>query len=352
MSKINEPFKATIIYVIDPPGLILDSIFLLTSIRSTMPDVDVIAYCPENKIASLPPFIVDLHKRLNAEIRPIDANGMFSPDYRHGNKILACAAPRHGDFTIFLDTDIILAKPICLNNFCRTGKISASPEGVMTWGKSSGSWEMIYEMFDLDLPEERVRLVRSGKESLPYFNAGVVAFPNSSNFGSIWLETAQKIDANSEVMNRRPWLDQISLPIASVMANLGFNVLDRLDNFSLSRNQKNKEKEPKVLDSLNEADPTILHYHSPKFFKGTKYEKVANSYISSFTCFSSMDELLDRFKSSTKKLWEVRDEIDVLKKAPNKSQEDIEYLSMLRATRENMKNGTHDPFASWPASIN
>lgn len=221
----------------------------------------------------------------------------------------------------------------------------------MTWGKPAGAWEMIYDMFNLELPEEKVRLVRSGRESLPYFNAGVVAFPNASNFGKIWLESAQKIDANPDVMNRRPWLDQISLPIASRIAGLDFNILDRAYNFSLSRNQKSEEKEKKVIEGLNREDPTILHYHSTKFFKGTKYAELADDYIKSFTCFSNIDELLDRFRGSTKKLWEVRDEIEVLKKAPDKTQVDIEYLALLRTTRENMKNGTHDPFSSWPASI-
>lgn len=351
MNEAAKMVNATIVYVIDPPGLILDSIYLLSSIRATLPDVPVIAYCPAHKMKALPPFIVELHNRLNARIEPIETNDAFSPEYRHGNKILACKSERDDDYTIFLDTDIIFAKSFDLGALCQEGKISVSPEGVMTWGKPEGSWELVYSIFDLEIPETRVELSRSGKLSLPYFNAGVVAFPNSSKFAQKWFDVANVVDAHPGVENKRPWLDQISLPIAAKLSSLQFNVLPREMNFSLSRSQKDPAKEQRVMDGMNSSDPTILHYHAPKFFSGTKFGALADDYIKKFTFFDGHEDLLARFSLSTRKLWEVRDEITEKKQIEDKSQEDVAHLAKLMKIRDEIKSGAYDPFSDWPTSI-
>ncbi|WP_207101405.1 hypothetical protein [Paracoccus shandongensis] len=83
------------------------------------------------------------------------------------------------------------------------GTVSAAPEGRYTWGKKAGHWETAYAVFGLAVPEERVRLARTGAMSPPSFNAGVVGFP--TGFGKLWLETAQELDRDIHAISgRRP----------------------------------------------------------------------------------------------------------------------------------------------------
>lgn len=101
----------TIIFVLDPPGLTRDSIILLSTIRKMLGDVKVIAYMPEEKAEFLFPYVVEFYDRMGTEIRTFSAKDRFSPPYKQGNKLLACLQPRETEYTLFLDTDTIIAAP-------------------------------------------------------------------------------------------------------------------------------------------------------------------------------------------------------------------------------------------------
>ena len=47
--------KIALIYVIDPPALTIQAILLSASVRRHLPDADLIAYCPEEKITQVCP---------------------------------------------------------------------------------------------------------------------------------------------------------------------------------------------------------------------------------------------------------------------------------------------------------
>lgn len=87
-----------------PPGLVLDSILLLASIRRHMPDVSVVPYCPASKADALPPQLLEFFAHHDAPIRLMDTEGVFAKPCKQGNKLIAAAAP------LFLDTDIMVVK--------------------------------------------------------------------------------------------------------------------------------------------------------------------------------------------------------------------------------------------------
>ena len=102
-------------------------------------------------------------------------------------------------------------------------------------------WDEIYKTCDMPLPEERIRLMRQkqGKKRLPYFNSGLFTFPEQcrtaegKSFPEVWMDLAQTIDANPEIPKKRPYLDQISLPLAIPKAGLQWNLLPQEQHYIL-----------------------------------------------------------------------------------------------------------------------
>ena len=176
--------------------------------------------------------------------------------YAHGNKILAASDRRPGDWGLFLDTDMICTAPLDLATLQIPGHVALVPEGVPTWGREGDRWARAYAHFGLPLPEDRVRLTRRKRISfLPYFNAGFVLMPDGDvsdgrSFGQLWLETALDFDWNAPIGGKRPWLDQITLPLTLKRFGLGYHVAPVELNYSVS----DRTYEP-------EARPQIMHYH-------------------------------------------------------------------------------------------
>jgi hypothetical protein len=357
----------SIIFILDPPALIVDTILLVCSIRKVMPDVQVIAYVPLSKKPLITETIKEFCGVMTVELRFMETEDVFDPHYKQGNKLIAMAEIRDTDYTVFLDTDIVLTRPLDFSNITRSGCVSVVPEGVYTWGKDPTDWDSVYRKFGLKTPTEQVTLVRSGKKSLPYFNAGFVLFPNrplldGKTFSKVWLETAKMVDMDSDIPNRRPWLDQITLPVAIKRAGLSHHVLSDVYNFSLSRFQP---KNPKNLSSqdlkkiarvhkrVNGADPVVLHHHQPKFFLDSKFEAIPNQLLNQFTCFSSIDELTGPVNEITYALSEVREKITQHKATTSKSPVDLVHFKVLREELEVLKQRLEQArnLNHWPQKI-
>ncbi|MCP5021999.1 MAG: sulfotransferase [bacterium] len=93
----------------------------------------------------------------------------------------------------------------------------------------------------------------SGEATLPYYNAGFVVVPSNVDFGRVLLEMCLAIDADPQVKNKRPWLDQIALPLVVQKLNLEVGLLGETHNFPLH------------LRPIDESDrPVFCHYHSPR----------------------------------------------------------------------------------------
>lgn len=358
------PQNFSIIFVVDPPGLVLDSILLLASIRKHMPDVPVVPYCPASKADALPPQLLEFFAYHDAPIQMMQTEEVFAPAYKQGNKLIAAAARRDTAATLFLDTDIMVMRAFAAEDILREDGLSAAPEGRLTWGKLPEMWPSAYATFGLPVPEEQIRLARSNALSLPYFNAGVVGFPDHTpsgqHFGELWLETSQRIDANPEIRGRRPWLDQIALPIAMIRAGLTMNLLPQKWNLSLSHNPVADEKPAHVnrlaqaeIDNLNAADPVIAHYHNHPALSRLRYGPIADALIAEFTPYDSMQDLRLGMIGQTPRKADILKEFHTLKAMPDRTPEQAARFREVDALKRAAQSGklAKGYYADWPDTL-
>lgn len=254
--------KETILFVVDGVRLEAQSLLLAASLAKHHPDrskVDLIAYVSARSADGLTPAARALYAHCGVQIRPLpSAEGIWAKPYPHGNKILACAAPRSSHRSLFIDTDTVCLGPLTGIDLADPNAVAVVPEGIPSWGKKADSWQRAYDFFNLPLPTDRVTLTRGRKlEHLPYFNAGFVSFsdlPHSDsgeNFAQSWLQTAIDFDHRCGIKGKRPWLDQITLPLTMKRFGFAYCALHELWNFSISDRLK-----------LHRAKKArLIHYH-------------------------------------------------------------------------------------------
>ncbi len=247
----------TIFFIIDGFGLEAQAALLITSlIHHNQDRFRYIGYVAERHRPRLNPELAALMRRCGIELRDLPEPAQsWRKAYPHGNKILAAADHRDCSHSLFLDTDMLCTAPIDLTGLLADRAIGVVPEGTRSY-KDLTRWERIYGHFGLDMPHDRVRLMRRWKsEFLPYFNAGMICFPEAEiaggkRFAELWHDTALIIDHEVPVAQKRPWLDQISLPVTLKRFGMEYILADERLNFSIS------DRNPAIAD-----DPMILHYH-------------------------------------------------------------------------------------------
>lgn len=220
--------RLTFAYIVEPPEYQIFACTLLASIRSQFGDtVAAVGYCPEHRMDDLHPAVFRAHEMMGAEIRPMTTLGMWDSDYPHGNKIIAAMQPRDTEFSAFVDSDVLFLRPNSPENLCRAGHVSCSVAASMTWAGPE-IWAPIWGAFGMDVPEQRVQYMRRPVGPVPpYYSAGLVVFPETGpqRFADVWYDTARTIDRIDGLDNRRPYLDQMSLPVAIARAGLGWHDL-------------------------------------------------------------------------------------------------------------------------------
>ena len=233
--------RLTVFFIVEPPRYELMGCYLAGSLREQFGDtVDLVGYCPDTKIDTVSKDVREVLRRMGCEVRPFKVEGCFNPDYPHGNKILATMEPRDTEFSAFFDSVVLCLRPNRVENIIMDGHVSLTPAASMVWGTGK-TWDLIYATCGMTIPDERVKLMRqTGKrERIPYFSSGLFSFPekhrnaDGKSFPQVWMDIAQCIDANEEIPGRRPYLDQISLPLAIQKANLKWNILPEEQHFIL-----------------------------------------------------------------------------------------------------------------------
>ncbi|WP_226780700.1 hypothetical protein [Oceaniglobus trochenteri] len=248
-------------FIADGDHLTAQAILLAASLRfHNGPAPQLLAYLPDATPTDLPSPVRAAFEALGVDALRLDTDpSIWKTPYPHGNKLFACAAPRQAERQVFLDSDMVCVAPLDTGVIGKDA-LAVVPEGTPTWGKGNDRWDRVYAHFGLPLPRDRVRLVRRRRiEFLPYFNAGMVGFHRDfgaagRGFGQLWLDTAREIDRDVAVAQKRPWLDQVALPVALKRYGLGYDVLPDAWNFSIS----DRAFEP-------EAAPALIHYHSFRF---------------------------------------------------------------------------------------
>jgi hypothetical protein len=99
---------------------------------------------------------------------------------------------------------------------------------------------------------------------VPYFSSGLVVFPEGPaegrRFADVWYETATEIDRKTDLPRRRPYLDQMSLPLAIRRAGLEWNQLPEEQHFILGGKLRG---EPLPTD----REIFTIHYRGVKILK-------------------------------------------------------------------------------------
>lgn len=238
----------TLFFIVEPPTYQILACYLAASIREQFgPDVSLIGYCPEHRRPELDENVVTLLKRLNCEIRTFKSLGRFDPNYPHGNKILATLEKRSTEYSGFMDSDILCIGPNRIDSIVNPGCVSLTFAASMNWAPQT-IWNDIYRACDMDVPKERVMLARQrkGEPKIPYYSSGFVTFPENhlsadgKSFPETWMDIAQIIDATPDIPHKRPYLDQMTLPLAITRAGLKPNLMDERQHFILGGKLRGK----------------------------------------------------------------------------------------------------------------
>jgi Glycosyl transferase family 8 len=253
------PPSLTLFFIVEPPAYLYMGCHLAASIRKFLPpDVTVIGYCPAHRWDEMEREQLEVLRRLRCEVRPINSEGRFDPAYPHGNKILATLEPKDTDFAAFLDSDMLFLKPCSVEELVSAGQVGMVPASSMRWAPQT-VWTQIYGTFGMAVPEERMTMTRDKRERVaPYFNAGLIVIDErwrtdkGQRFAEVWMDCAQSLDRTG-IESRRPYLDQMTLPVATLAAGMTWNTLPEKYNYSINGILRGKPL-------AEDADVTLLHY--------------------------------------------------------------------------------------------
>ena len=251
----------TLHFIVEPPEYQMMACHLAASARMHLPaEVTLIGYCPAHRMEELDPDAEEVLRRLRVEVRPIETAGRFEPVYPHGNKLLAVLEPKPTRFAAFLDSDMLFVRDCDPAQLCAEGAVGVVPSTSMRWAGQQ-IWGPVYGAFGLDVPEERITMTRDKRMQVaPYFNAGLIVVDEGyrdaegRRFAEVWMETAQRLDALRDLPGKRPYLDQMSLPVAIRRAGLAWNLLPERFNYSVGGILRGKTVDP------DRDDITLLHY--------------------------------------------------------------------------------------------
>lgn len=286
--------KFSIIFIVDYGKLEWQSICLAASIRAFVRDRDfeIIAYCPEDRVDGLEETTKTWLEKFGVDIRPLDTRSQYAPAYPHGNKILACAEPRQSSYCLFMDTDMIFVRPTNLGPLFAAGGFCAARETNARWAGEPGLWDRLYEQNAPDAPRDLA--VFSNQRVAPsYYNAGFFGFDDrpieqkaNQRFGEIWREISYQIDADPQISEKRPFLDQISLPVA-----VGACALTPME-LSADYNTHIRFEA--------EAGPNVrvLHYHSNmhgNLLRESRYIGVLDQLLHHYGVCKNFDALVEAF---------------------------------------------------------
>ena len=262
--------KLTVFFIVEPPDYEVMACYLAASLREQFGNqVALVGYCPDVKIDQVSPNVKEILRRMGCEVRPFVVEGKFSPAYPHGNKILATMEPRDTEFSAFFDSDILCLRPNQVENIIMADSVSLTPAASMNWGKTD-DWTLIYAICGMTIPEERIKLMRQSgeRQRIPYFSSGLFSFPeqyrspDGRSFPQVWMDIAQTLDAHHDVPGKRPYLDQISLPLAIQKSGLKWNILPEEQHFILGGKLRG--------DALPEdREIFTVHYRHLKVLKET-----------------------------------------------------------------------------------
>ena len=220
--------------------------YLVRSIRRHHPAAPIYAYVPDDE---LPEMDEAIHSELDEEATILEGS-IPIPEYPISTKIAALAAAEvaaDAEYLLMLDTDVLVLDEIDLLGDANADLFLKPVDvGNQYWGRerSQDDWERLYERYELDLPEWRVRSTFDDRKMLPYWNAGFV-LSGVEGFGEEWLSITE--DLHGEIRYERH-ADQVALGLLS--SKYPTETVDNRYNY------------PVHLRMRCPSDVRVLHYHN------------------------------------------------------------------------------------------
>jgi hypothetical protein len=188
-------------------------------------------------------------------VRFVSIKNQIDEKYPIGNKVSCLLVETSADKIVFLDSDILM-----MSDFAHHPRFeiafNAKPADLASFSTSPEAWKEVYKSAGVEMPATQIRTTLSRQLMPLYFNAGVVAVHRDAGLGQVWLDCCRAIDQNPKVVSKRPWLDQLGLPVAVTKLNLQVDFLD--DSFNYPAHMKRIDQR---------RPPLLCHYHYPRFIR-------------------------------------------------------------------------------------
>ena len=120
------------------------------------------------------------------------------------------------------------------------------------------TFERVFAHFGVPLPARDFRCTQDGTPTIMYCNSGVVALPARMLDGLVprWQDYNRQLVERLELLGlERMFCDQASLSLAWANERVAFDAFPVEMNFPTHRTNRSAP------ESMNEADPVIIHYH-------------------------------------------------------------------------------------------
>lgn len=232
--------KKSVSFVCQSGRLEAQGVLLAASLRHHHPTLALYAAVPDTLSTAAQSALHAL------AVQCVPVTNPVADDYPIGHKVAALGAGGAEGLRLFLDSDILCLQPLPWHHLADCA-FAAKAADVATFG-SDNIWQTLYRRFGLVLPTQRVAATVSGALMYPYFNAGMVATTQAQRLSVAWATLCRDINDMTDVEPRRPWLDQIALPLALARLGLGFRALGERWNY------------PGHVKPLCN-NPWLVHYH-------------------------------------------------------------------------------------------
>lgn len=253
-SSIISPLSVqntSFVFVVHGGALEAKSALLACSLRQKLLSGNrIVAACmePTDLWTEMRPQTRALFDQLEIEMVPV--RNLIDESYPHGNKIGSLG--QVDGPAVFLDSDMMMIRPFILHQSLLNCDAALKPADIDTFTRGGGSWNAVYKLFGLPLPAKTMTATSTGEKMRPYFNAGFIWVRNGAEFTKAWVETARAIDLEPSINNKRPWLDQVALPVTFDRLGWQVNEVPVVLNY------------PAHLEEIGARTPYIAHYHWPR----------------------------------------------------------------------------------------
>lgn len=189
---------------------------------------------------------------LNADVRPVER---FSELHAQSNKLrfLEIDAASEADRILLLDCDTaVVGDP---SPFLGESHFQAKIADVRT--VSHQTFQRLFAAFDLPVPPCDQYSTVDRQPTIPYFNAGVLAFSRFAvqTLVPTWIGLNRQLIGRLDLLGgERNFCEQASLSLALVAAGVEFSTLGNEMNFPA-------HFDVPIESELGRTDPVIIHYH-------------------------------------------------------------------------------------------